>query len=83
MTVIGSIDSELLPSEKLANFFGIYHISVLFMISHWLEIYTYSSFTKTLIAVALQSKGVLYKKFASFSDGNSSESIDPITDKLQ
>jgi hypothetical protein len=59
--------------------FGIYHISVLFIISHWLEIYTYSSFTKTLIAVALQSKRVLYKKSASFSDGNSSESIDPTT----
>ena len=41
--------------------------------------YTYSSFTKTLIAVALQSKGVLYKNSASFSDGNSSESIDPTT----
>jgi hypothetical protein len=59
--------------------FGIYHISVLFIISHWLEIYRYSSFTKTLIAVALQSKGVLYKKSASFLDGNSSESIDPTT----
>jgi hypothetical protein len=29
--------------------------------------------------VALQSKGVLYKKSASFSDSNSSESIDPTT----
>jgi predicted Zn-dependent protease len=45
---------------------------------NWLEIYTYSSFTKTL-AVALQSKRALYKKSASFSDGNSSESIDPTT----
>ena len=56
--------------------FGIYHISVLFMISHWLDIYTYSSFTKTLIVVALQSKGVLYKTSARFSDSNSSESIE-------
>jgi hypothetical protein len=41
--------------------------------------YTYSSFTKTLIAVAFHSKGVLYKKYASFSEGNSSESTDPTT----
>jgi hypothetical protein len=49
--------------------FGIYHISVLFKISHWLEIYTYSSFTKTLIAVSLQSSSLAkgYDPLYSFS----------------